>query len=199
MTLADCGVNTSVVPPGGWYYIQDIGDGQVLKIGPDKSDSELLLSVQRIRAQMGIPNESCADDIAQQIKARSPRNDSGRIGRAVQKTPQITRISEWQSGLAVGRVVTVPAHKVCERASICAKCPQNIFWKTSACAPCNERVMQESIKMRRQANFNFDPILQSCRKTGEHLPLAVFLDRTEHPVESKEGLPENCWLNDTEK
>lgn len=199
MALKDYHVIEDLVPSGGWRYMQ-MWNGEPIRIpvtGSAKSAEDLLRQVLEFRVMQNIEIEDLEQDVAEYIKKVSVQNDrfKGRnIGkpRIRAKRPIIYDIRDWVDKSLEERPRIVTIHEAMERAAICAKCPQNIEWKTK-CGSCNDEVEYRSRALRKIPSSKYDDAMKACRLHLVHLVSAIFLDQDHLPGKSS-GAPEHCWM-----
>lgn len=195
--LFNYGVNEGMTPRGGWFFEQEFL-GSLIRIpskGSAQSSAHIVQLVTEFRIKNAIDIDGVAADVASQTLARSPINkrwNPKAIPSVREKVPQIKRVKEHIEGLIHEHIELVPDHQANERAKVCINCPQNIKWK-SDCGGCNTKVEQDVFGIRRLTKFGLDAGLRSCRLTGHHLGLSVFLTEERLPKQN-EKFPEKCWI-----
>lgn len=195
--LSQYGVNDGVSPKGGWFF-DDVIKSHPVRIptkGSANSSAHLIELVNDFRIRNGIETDSTARDIASQILARSPISKRGTAKELVsvrEKIPQIKRIKRHIEELSSAPAELVSEFEAKERAKVCANCPQNIKWE-SDCGGCNKQVVSDVMRARRLTKFGLDAVLRSCRLTGHHLGLSVFLADDALPTRT-DNFPEKCWV-----
>jgi hypothetical protein len=199
MSFKDHGLNTAMVPTGGWRYEQPHKDG-VQRI-PHKGDAgtaeRLLDLVQIFRARAHIDMGDPERDIALYIKSVSPQNNrfpnkAEREAPRVKIRPLIERIRDF-----ILRISDHPPRLIFDaeahaRAQVCLTCPQNVRWMTG-CVPCCSEITERGQNLRRKPADEEADKLRACRLHNFYLPSIVFLDR-EELGEANEKAPEFCWM-----
>jgi hypothetical protein len=201
------GIITSVIPPGGWHYVQKLSSGQSHKI-IGYSFEQLLENILEFRRQhielCGAENayiEAVRADLKSYLCANFRQNcaDSpslpqtgsgiGIIDRSNYQRP-IDRAGNWIAQIAQARPEFVDIGIAGHRAQICAQCPQNVRWQTS-CAPCNETVEVRLQNFKGSLHTPFDNRLFMCRVFGHVNAAAVWLQDTQTTPISPQ--PAHCW------
>lgn len=203
--LEPYGINTTVVPVGGgWHYLQEMPDGSKHRIPTQfvlPSDAALIKAVVQFRANHNLPQGDVMADIADYVRKISPENDRFRRNphlrpKAKPLDPRATlshRITDWLRNECPRQPRLIPTHEADERSEICAKCPQNVQWKT-LCYPCNEITEAFGQNLRQRPGYKFDSQLKACRLHSLYLPAAVFVDRDALPPVNGDA-PSACWLH----
>ncbi len=201
MSLHDHGISESIVPSGGWRYVQ-IFQGQPYRI-PDKGEAEsgaqLVIFVKRFRINNGIEMGSPEMDIAEYMKKVSPQNDIYKRHDATPpqkvrpKKSMLQCLREWVDEKIEERPDLVTKTEATERSEMCRGCIQNIKWKSSGCGECNQEVEYRGNVIRKINVFDADDGLMGCRLHQAHIPTLIFLDRAFLPDRS-ENAPPNCWI-----
>lgn len=201
MPLIKYRVNQALVPNGdGWWFSQPFGDGfqRIPTSGSAKNARELCDAVFLFRSQQGIPLGNYEAEIAAHILKVSPRNLIGNapyVPYVPDKSafvPFINRVTGWLIEVSRTQPRLANMDEVLERAAKCAKCRQNVEWKTD-CKPCVEAVVYRGNVLRQRTNYLLDPKLKACRLHDLFLPAAVFLDRDNVPKRTP-TTPSECWL-----
>lgn len=192
------------MPVDGWHYEQPLPAGGTQRIPPRGcagNDGELLKQVKQFRANIGVSLDNVEIDIAGYLKVHSPINDKypGRTRslnppqrKARPIKPLIERIRDWQLVMAPKQPRLLIEDDAKTRAGVCARCPQNIEWKTG-CLPCCDEIIQRGRHLRQRVDYPYADSLRACRLHGFYLPAAVFVDIDKlgdpHP-----DAPEVCWM-----
>jgi hypothetical protein len=196
-------IKTLVIPPGGWHYEQPLDAGGFLRIEGQSFERledlvfEFRLSHPELVPTGSLSRESVDADLEHWICSRFPNQCaspssatpavSPNGGGPVYRKP-IERIQDWFKGLG-DKEFADPA-TANSRSDICAKCPQNIGWRTP-CQPCVQAIERQILRVRGSRSTSNDIALEFCRVFGHHNKLAVWLKNT-HSSSSHE-LPAFCW------
>lgn len=201
--LTPYGINTGVVPPGGWHYKQPWGEpGETHDIGgPGYTPDILVMEVTRFRIEQNIPMGDPAHDVAEYIRSIAPGNNlrhrsayDPATTKARPIRPLAERVREW---LTIKRMKPVRLHVTTDDPRKCglrcANCTHNIRNWHSSCVPCNEKIEHEGMNLRQRTSFELDKKLGCCRLYGMFLPAAIFLDMDDHP-DRLPNSPSICWV-----
>jgi hypothetical protein len=202
------GIVTSVVPPQGWHYIQQLSSGQAHRVTGFSFEQllENMLDFRRRHIDLcGAENatiESVRADLKTYLCAHfrqncgdspsMPHNVAGigvtNSGRDYDRP--IDRAGNWIATIALTRPEFVDYGLSGHRAQICVQCPQNIRYATG-CAPCNETVDVRIQNFKGNLRTPYDNRLFMCRAFGWLNQAAVWIknpqDNPIHP------LPQHCW------
>jgi hypothetical protein len=214
------GIITSVVPPQGWHYPQQISDGQTVRITgfsfemlldamldfrrrhPELCGGMANATIERVRADLKDYlcthfRQNCADS------PTSPTITSGSgIGITKRYHSPIDKAASWLADIEGGnwlaqvghhRLEKVDAALAAHRAQICASCPQNVRWATP-CAPCNDSILVRIQNAKGSLATPYDRNLQVCRIYGHTNEVAVWLADTHSSSEQQP--PPICWHNE---
>lgn len=205
MILKSYGINTAMVPAGGWRYMQPTTEGEqrIPFSGVAPNSDKLVEMVRDYRAENRIPLGDPAFDVADYIRKVSPINNrwsrskkmEDKIRRSDQtpkNTPLIERIGNWLAWLAPRRPKLVSLYDAKERVPACQGCRHNVKWATK-CLPCIEKVETMAQNVRQVMVAEEPDQLLACRLHDLHLPAAVFID-VDHLPERNEEAPPECWL-----
>jgi hypothetical protein len=200
--LEDMGLATGVKPiGGGWRYLQTL-KGEIHRIphtGSETSAKALIEAVRIFRINEGIELGDPTADVVDFIRKASPQNDrwKGRprlgVQRIKEKVPLIQVCREWLDKTTLENPTLTDYDTAVNRAGVCEHCPQNVAWKLSNCADCNEKVEYKGTILRQRVEFALDSCLRACRLHGFHLPSVVFIDRDALPPRNEQA-PEKCWV-----
>lgn len=208
MALKDHGIIEDLKPlGGGWRYVQDVRGtlhtipasfDPIKKTNGAIKGRVLVEMVRQFRINMGLPEGTPDQDIADFIKRISPPNDRFRTthGVSIPRThairPLAQDLREWVDAVAPERPMLLTEPEATERAQACLKCPQNIKWKTG-CGECNTEIEYRGALLRNRANYGYDELLRGCRLHKVLLSAAVFLDRDNLPARDPQA-PAECWM-----
>jgi hypothetical protein len=202
------GIITSVIPPQGWHFPQQLSSGQTHKI-TGFSFEQLLENMLEFRRRhldlCGAENariEAVRADLKAYLCAHFKQNcadspggvpQASGIGTSiVQKdyNRPIDRAGSWLSEIALTRPELVDYGLSGHRAQICAQCPQNVRWKTS-CAPCNETVEVRIQNLLGNLRTPYDDRLFMCRCYGWANAAAVWMKDPKSTAIYPP--PDHCW------
>ena len=202
------GIITSVVPPQGWHYPQQLSSGQNVKI-TGFSFEQLLSSMMDFRRRHpelcgGMAQatmEMCRTDLKRYLcehfrqncadAPTSPTITAG-IGMARTYHTPIDRAGDWLSRVGHMRLEKVDPALAAQRAHICASCPQNVRWATP-CAPCNDAISVRIQNAKGSLATPYDRNLFVCRVYGHTNEVAVWLTDTHAAPQGNP--PPVCWHN----
>lgn len=204
--LEKYGITCGIMPSTEWSFQQPLPQGGMQRIpvkGCAGTDAELVKQVTFFRVNAGIDVGNVEAEIAAYIRRESPINNRfpGREypedipepkEKAVHKRPVIERIRDWLRDVSAKRPRLILEDDADVRMEVCAKCHQNIKWKTG-CHPCVEAVDARAMNVRQRPSYKGDKKLGACRLHDLHLPTAVFIDRDNLP-EVNPSAPEECWM-----
>jgi hypothetical protein len=192
--------NTSVVPPGGFHYIEK-HDGIEVKIESSSTDA-VIEALLRYRVNNNIPPGNPQADVYNFICGQWPHfcSNNNPYNKTVGRTPSpdeplsrravvwITRL--WNMG-AGNQVTKEEAER---RAKVCESCPNNSDYRAGGCGSCIEGIDRLAFNWLRQRSTPQDKQLNACKATGAILRCAVQAgqqpDLTE---EEKAKLTPQCW------
>jgi hypothetical protein len=204
------GIITTVMPPGGWHYPQQLAGERVIRI-TGFTFEQLLEAMAEFRRRHSdlcggaqtanravviadLKNYLCAH--FRQNCADSPQSPyQGYIGvtKAMSYARPIDRVANWLVTISQQRPAFVEPALAAQRAQICAQCPQNIHWATG-CGPCNDNVSVRTQNIKGSLSTPFDRHLFACRVFGHSNEVAVWLK--DAPKAPEHPPPGNCWLKD---
>lgn len=198
------GIITSVVPPGGWHYPQELSTGGTHRI-IGFSFEELLANMVEFRTRhlelCGGHQNISIEAVRRDLKAYlckhfrqncgdSPGPQAGQpIARPSRPRP-IDRAANWLAERAKTPVNLVDLALATHRAEICAQCPLNIHWQTG-CAPCNANVEVRIQQLKANQRTQWDSRLFLCRVFGHINSVAVWMTDTQSPPDL--APPPHCW------
>lgn len=197
-------VKHSIIPPGGWHYLQPVEGEEPLRLDA-ASYEELLSVVIRERINGGIDTSTVEKDVEDYICGLSPWQCSKPAGCLKPKTAKvksrkitelINRILTWMDRVYQCRDREFVSQGEAERrAEICRGCPQNVYWHVD-CGPCNTKVEHALFLLRGGRHTSSDIKLErkGCRAIGFCHRTAVHIDFEEMslPIEA-ESAPDHCW------
>jgi hypothetical protein len=193
-------VKESVIPPGGWHFLQARKDSEPLRIEAD-SLLQLKEAVIRYRLQLSIDVGDVDREVEDYICGLTPSqcyrigvNPEPPKGNKPGFIPLIQRIMAWreQVNLKQNRFYTNPPEAQ-RRAQICISCPHNVHWHTS-CQPCNSDADTKLFLLRGGRQTGFDGDLHGCRVVGQCNRSAVWMDNSTLIKDNADQTPERCWL-----
>jgi hypothetical protein len=199
------GIITSVVPPGGWHFLQILSSGQTVKL-TGFSFEQLLAEMLDFRMRHV---DLCGAESARIEAVRADLKDyfckhfrancaDSRQPIPIQVQPvtsgytrPIDRALSWFGVIGNQSIERVDAALAAQRAQICATCPQNIRW-VSPCMPCNDNVLVRIQNAKGSVHTPYDRNLFLCRVFGHVNEVAVWLADT-HSQSDKVAAPAICW------
>jgi hypothetical protein len=205
------GIITSVVPPQGWHYPQQISNGQNVRITgfsfemlldamldfrrrhPELCGGTAQATMEVVRADLKAYlckhfRQNCADS------PTSPTITSANgIGVTNRYQSPIDKAGDWLARIGHQRLERIDAALAAHRAQICASCPQNVRWATP-CAPCNDSILVRIQNAKGSLATPYDRNLQVCRIYGHTNEVAVWLADTHSSSEQQP--PPICWHNE---
>lgn len=206
------GIITSVVPPGGWHYIQKLSTGQEHKVIGFSFEQllENILDFRRRHIELCGAENAYIDRVRADLKAYfcahfrqncadSPILPQTQVGIGLTNSMTgynrpIDRAANWLAQTALQRPDFVDYGIAGHRAEICAQCPQNIRWQTP-CAPCNETVEVRLQNFKGNLRTTLDNRLFMCRVFGHVNAAAIWLKDTISTPNFPP--PAHCWHSST--
>lgn len=201
------GIITSVVPPGGWHYIQKLATGQTHKVIGFSFEQllENILDFRRRHIELCGAENAYIEAVRADLKAYfcahfrqncadSPILPQTQMGIGISRSDYarpIDRAANWLAQTALQRPDLVDHGIAGERAQICAQCPSNIRWQTP-CAPCNETVEVRLQNFKGNMRTAVDNRLFVCRIYGHPNSAAVWLKKP--PSSPISPPPAHCWV-----
>lgn len=191
---------TSVVPPGGFHYIEQI-NGRELKLESTSVESvqELLL---RYRLNNGLPVGNPQQDVVDYICNNWPHFCTDATepyltpANPMPREAHLSRrVSDWTVKLwELGAKNEISAQEADRRASICAACPLNADYHGGACGPCVESLERLGFIWLRSRATRFDDKLGGCRACGQFNKLGVQAGKLpDMSDEDRAALDPKCW------
>jgi hypothetical protein len=198
------GIVTSVVPPGGFVFPQDLATGQQVRI-EGVSFEDLMKNMLEFRARhldlCGAESATIEkvradlkDYLCAHFKANcadSPGPAYAAIGHQPAYKRPIDRAGDWLARLGNTRTEKVDYALAGGRAQICVQCPMNVRWQTG-CQSCNDNIAIRIQNANGSFTTPYDRRLYSCRSYGWVNAVAVWLvdprEETEHEP------PPHCWV-----
>lgn len=202
------GIVTSVVPPGGWHYLQKLASGgQAHKIIGFSFEQllENILDFRRRHLELCGAENANIEAVRADVKAYycahfrqncadshpAPQTARGLgISRRDQARP-IDRAGNWLAQIASTRPEFIDSGLATHRAQICAACQMNIRWATP-CAPCNETVQVRLQNFLGNLRTPLDSHLHMCRIYGHVNAAAVWLANPQSNALFPP--PAHCWV-----
>lgn len=191
---------SSVVPPGGFHFIEKFGNATVrIESTSVEATAEALL---RHRLANGIPVGNPQQDVFDFICKQWPHfcSDTGDQYLVPNRPPSreehlSRRASNWMVSLwNLGANNEVDAITAANRAAVCATCPLNHDYHPGACAPCVASLDQLSFIWRRNRTTPSDGALQACRACGQLNRAAVHASALPPLTpEDTAALATPCW------
>lgn len=201
------GIVTSVVPPGGWHYLQKLSTGQTHKVIGFSFEQllENILDFRRRNMELCGAESAYIEAVRADLKAYfcahfrqncadSPILPQTQVGigiatRADYQQP-IDRAGNWLAQTALKRPEFVDSGLANSRAQICVGCTHNVRWQTP-CAPCNETIEVRLQQFKGSLRTSLDNRLHMCRIFGHPNSAAVWLkDTFSSPIDPP---PAFCW------
>jgi hypothetical protein len=200
------GIITSVVPPGGWHYVQKLASGQTHKVIGFSFEQLIdnILDFRRRHLDLCGAENAYIEAVRADLKAYYCANfrqncaDSSPAPHKVQGlgfirrdySAPIDRAGNWLGQFASFKPEFVDTGLAGHRAQICAQCSLNIRWQTP-CAPCNETIEVRLQNFLGNLRTPLDHQLHMCRSYGHINRAAVWLSDTQsHPLHPP---PAHCW------
>lgn len=199
-------VKESMIPPGGWHYVQPTNTGGSMRIEAG-SLSDLIDRVIIERVNMDLDVSTIIRDIEEYICTlggkyqcrpdRGKRRPAGAALKTRQIEALITRISAWVDGIhSVSDRRMVSNQEANRRAAICRGCNQSIRWHIS-CDSCNDKIERFLFCLRNGRSTEYDRKLdrKGCRAIGICHRTAVHLDlEAMDAVPDASKAPTGCWI-----
>lgn len=197
--MRDHGLNTALVPTGGWRYEQPHKDGfqPIPPKGCAGTVDRLVEAVRIFRVQAHIDLGDVEGDIATYIKKVSPQNNrfpskAQREAPRVKTRPIIERIRDRLLQIAGSSPRLRIIDEVHQRAEVCSGCQQNVKWMTG-CVPCCAEIKERGQNLRRLPADPKTDGLGACRLHDFYLPGVIFVDRDDLG-QSQPTAPAWCWM-----
>jgi len=170
---------TSVIPPGGFHYIETHGNATV-RI-ESTSVEALAEAILKYRLSNGIPAGNPQQDVNDFICKQWPHfcSDTNEQYLVPNRPPPreehlSRRASNWMVSLwNLGSANETDPKTAEDRAAICAACPLNQDYHPGACAPCVESLDRLSFIWRRNRTTSVDGALFACKACGQLNAAAV--------------------------
>lgn len=186
-------VHTVVVPPGGWFFIQQGLTEPIVGTGHE----DLLQQITQARITNGLPMGNVSAEFSAQFCARNPTfcsPDAGHNEDVSTSTSFRERVSQWvwNRFSRASNIVLEDQETADARAKVCATCPHNQQWEDSC--PCVSAITQKIAILSQARTTN--PKVSGCALCGHSNELAVFLGKDDLKHREKYDLPDQCWMND---
>lgn len=200
------GIVTSVIPPGGWHYIQKLSSGQTHKVIGYSFEQllENILDFRRRHIELCGAENAYIEVVRADLKAyfcahfRQNCADSpilpqtatgiGIVNRDYHRP--IDRAGNWLAQVAHSKPAFVDIGLAGARAQVCAQCRENVRWATP-CAPCNETVEVRLQNFKGNLRTPFDSRLFMCRIYGHVNSAAIWMNDTQSSAINPP--PAHCW------
>lgn len=200
-------ISRSVVPPGGYHYLQPLGDGSYSRIEGGSYD-HLVDLILRYRLANGIllPPECAAtpEGVHSDYNAWACRQWPW-LCTAHREAPPATiesasglsgfemllaRAQRWVDWARTRPLDWVDQKRAHDRALVCQGCPQNVYWETN-CSACNTNLTLSVRALKGARRTGLEDALRGCRAFGTIQELAVWL--AQPGGDSKYPAPAACW------
>jgi len=190
---------TSVIPPGGFHYIEKTPSGE-RRIDGDSLDNlarNLLLFRLANQRAPGNPSQEvseficsrwphfCNDNSPAEIK---PSNSAALPGGLA------GRIAAWMGDLLrLDNSEQASEQEAQRRAEICIGCRANVSYQ-SGCGACMDNISRLSFVFKAGRSVPNEGLLQGCAASGQHNPSGVWAKNLPalSPNDAS-GMPSNCW------
>lgn len=203
--------STGLVPPGGWYFIEE--DGTKIT---SHSPQDLIIQVAKYRGKNGIAPGDPTEEVTNQLCGRWVAGCNGIAAHEISATyapvkrdwlPMAKKFLAVVNRLAKKGVALVSDEMADDRASICVNCPFNVpaHQARGGCQSCGKNIFNQlaegSIEVFRKTilgtkKTTYNERLQTCQKCGCDLKLKVWIpkDVLGHTAAELELMPSFCWL-----
>lgn len=190
---------TSVVPPGGYHFV-DRSTGREVRIEGTSYD-DVANQVLRFRLENGKDPGNPAAELIEYVCGTWPHfcsDDSPKPPKiTVPRTRHLSsRVAAWLAGFYAFAQADagVSSSESQRRAEICAQCPQNREYREGGCGSCIESVNRLFFVWRRDRAVPYESRLGACLVTNQ-LNAAAVLAKNLPPLsqEQLDRLPANCW------
>lgn len=190
---------TSVVPPGGFHFVDETGAVPVRIEGYDAEDVAAKTLKHRLAANLppGNPLEEYRTWLCKTWPHFCVDTQPPEIGTTLVGGEHISkRVSAWMAMFFRGGYSRglVPDREANRRAQICSQCPRNVRYNETGCGACLENIERLSFVYKANRQTEFDPLLAACQETAQHNASAIWA-ATLPPLPPAVQLPVKCWRN----
>jgi hypothetical protein len=186
---------TSVVPPGGFFFIDKSSGVDVRIEGTDEADVEQRLL--KFRLDNGLPPGNPLAEYREWLCSTWPHFCTG-AGPELAPTQAAgehisKRVATWMANFIRNYRSSdlVSPGEADRRAAICSRCPANVSYNLSGCGACHESVARLAFVYKANRQTQYDSELRACNFTSQHNGTAVWA-ATLPPADSA-PLPDFCW------
>lgn len=185
---------TSVIPPGGFHFIDSTSGVPFRVEGHD--EASVVDAIAKHRSAANLPPGYPLQEYREWLCSAWPHFCTG--GNA-QVEPSLSggehiskRVAEWISVFFRTLNITdlVSQQEAERRAEICSRCPKNIVYNDSGCGSCLQTIEQLSLIYKANRQTPFDRELRACSAIGQHNGTAVWAKSL--PPHSAD-VPQECW------
>lgn len=196
--MSDPVPKSSLVPPGGWHFV-DRSTALPHRV-EGTSFEDVALRVLQFRVTNNLEPGNPSKEVSDYICGTWPHfcTSSPAPHPAKGSMPFSNRVSGW-----LGRFFTsskndpgVPQEEAERRAAICAACPQNRDYTKGGCGPCIDGIRRLSFVWLRNRKTKHDAALGACNVFGHPNAVAVQaadLNPTKQLETGSDHQPEDCW------
>ncbi len=186
---------TSVIPPGGFHFI-DTSSGVPVRIEGDSADdvaNKLLL----FRTRNGLPPGNPLEEYRKWLCESWPHFCIDSSPPAVPSGSGVahisSRVATWMADFIRNYRGSdlVLQSEADRRAGICAECPRNVLYNATGCGSCLESISRLSFIYRASRVTKYDDHLRACMTTAQHNGSAVWASKL--PPADPSTLPSHCW------
>jgi hypothetical protein len=185
-----------MIPPGGWHFFQS----DVRLEAPTLGD--LYTTVEKYRAENGLPSGDVIGDVNSQICGRSPHFCHGvdkvtvnvtSVAHPTASIQLLNDIQTWATNLQNSQkpFALVSDEEAERRARICAGCQYNAQWKTG-CSSCVVSVERITASVRQARDTHTTPRILGCHVLRHDNRTAAFIEKD--ALSTAPRLPDHCWL-----
>lgn len=191
---------TSVVPPGGFHFIEKTPSGDKRIDGDSFENVARNLLMYRL-ANMRPPGNPVAD-VANFVCGQWPHFCTDPNPKEVTPTNAAAvpgglggRVAAWMADLLrlENSTADVTPEQALARAEVCSKCPANASYQ-NGCGACMDNIQRLSFVFRAGRTTPADNLLQGCAATGQHNPSGIWAKNLP-PVSPDDAarMPSSCW------
>jgi hypothetical protein len=183
----------SIVPPGGWHYIQD-----GVRVPPERADSfdDLLKRVLQFRINNRIPVGDVFNDVQNYICQFNNQCHGVYTGVGTpdpvqpQKPRFIDRLIHWADDIRSKGVALEDGQRYSDRVNVCKNCPRAKSWD-GQCPACSSHLHQV-LTLIKKGRSTHDATL-GCDVHGFDCDTASMMSKTLLPV-PEHNAPDQCWM-----
>lgn len=188
---------TSIVPPGGFHFVDETGAVPVRIEGYDAEDVAVKTLKHRLAAALpaGNPLEEYRSWLCSTWPHFCTDTSPPERGSTIVSGEHISkRTATWMGQFFRGGFTSkfVSDGEAARRAAICATCPKNIRYNETGCGACLESIERLSFVYRANRATPSDLLLYACNETGQHNGCAVWAVTLPALPEAAQ-LPTHCW------